>query len=500
MENIINALSTIEKAIIPHLNKKIDEIIELSGLDKTTVLRAMMFLENKDLLKTKQEETRTIVLGINGILYKRNHLPERRLIQTIEDNQGKNLQEIVGKSNLSENEFRAALGALKERAMIEIKDGKIRISAKKEEIIKKMPEEILLEKIPMSEKDLSFEERAMIKKLLARKDIIEIKSEKIISFELTELGKKIAGKNIENDLIEEVTSKMIKEGVGSKKFKKYDLSVRVPEINGGSIFYINQAIEYAKKIWTDMGFKEMSGSMTETSFWNFDSLFTPQDHPAREMQDTFFIKGVSGKLPEKSLVEKVKRTHEVGIDGSRGWKYDWSEEEAKKVLLRTHTTCLSARTIAEIKKDNLPAKFFAIGKVFRNETLDWSHLFDFYQTEGIVIDKDLNFVQLLGYLKEFYKKMGFEKIRFRPSYFPYTEPSVEIEIFHPERQKWFELGGAGIFRPEVTETLIGKDFRILAWGQGFERIIIDYYKIKDLREMYSNDIKKLRESKDWMKT
>jgi phenylalanyl-tRNA synthetase alpha chain len=218
------------------------------------------------------------------------------------------------------------------------------------------------------------------------------------------------------------------------------------------------------------------------------------------MQDTFFIKGISGKLPDKEIVSKVKKAHESGIEGSKGWKYSWSEEEAKKVILRTHTTCLSARTIASIKKENLPAKFFSIGKVFRNETLDWSHLFDFYQTEGIVIDKNVNFVQLLGYLKEFYKKMGFEKIRFRPSYFPYTEPSVEIEIFHPGKQKWLELGGAGIFRPEATESLIGKDYKIIAWGQGFERIIIDYYKINDLREMYSNDIKKLRESKNWMKT
>ncbi len=500
MESIINSLSTIERAIIPYLSKNIGKIIELSGLDKTSVLRAIMFLENKGILKTKQEEIQTIVLGINGILYKKNHLPERRLIQTIENNQGKNLQEIAIKSNLSENEFRAALGALKEKALIEIKDGKIRISAKNEEIIKKMPEEILLEKIPFPEKNLNSEERALTKKLLARKNILEIESEKIVSFELTELGREISGKNIENNLIEEVTSNMIKEGVGSKKFRKYDLSVRVPEINGGSIHYVNQAMEYAKKIWTDMGFKEMSGSMTETSFWNFDSLFTPQDHPAREMQDTFFIKGISGKLPEKSLVEKVKKTHETGIEGSKGWKYEWSEEEAKKVVLRTHTTCLSARAIAGIKKENLPAKFFAIGKVFRNETLDWSHLFDFYQTEGIVIDKNVNLVQLLGYLKEFYKKMGFEKIRFRPSYFPYTEPSVEIEIFHPGKQKWLELGGAGIFRPEVTEPLIGKDFRVIAWGQGFERILIDYYKITDLREMYSNDIKKLRESKNWMKT
>jgi len=95
--------------------------------------------------------------------------------------------------------------------------------------------------------------------------------------------------------------------------------------------------------------------------------------------------------------------------------------------------------------------------------------------------------------------MGFEKIRIRPGYFPYTEPSLEIDVFHPERQVWLELGGAGIFRPEVTAPLLGKPITVLAWGQGLDRIITDFYKIKDLREMYSNDIKKLRKMKVWLK-
>ena len=168
--------------------------------------------------------------------------------------------------------------------------------------------------------------------------------------------------------------------------------------------------------------------------------------------------------------------------------------------MRTHTTCLSAQTLStlDIKKD-LPAKFFSIGKTFRNETVDWSHGFEFYQTEGIVIDESVSFRDLLGYLKKFYEKMGFEKIRFAPAYFPYTEPSVEILVFHPEKKVWLELGGAGIFRPELTIPLLGKAIPVLAWGQGFDRIITDYYKIKDLREMYSNDLSQLRKIKTFIK-
>ena len=185
---------------------------------------------------------------------------------------------------------------------------------------------------------------------------------------------------------------------------------------------------------------------------------------------------------------------------SKGWQTKWTEDEAKKVLLRTHTTPLSIKTLHEIAKNKeYPAKYFALGKCFRNETVDWSHGFEFNQTEGIVIDENANFRQLLGYLLQFFNKMGYDKVRVRPAYFPYTEPSLEIDIFHPIHKKWVELGGAGIFRPEVTIPIFGKHIPVLAWGPGFDRIIMEFFEIMDLREMYKNDINKLREMKSWRK-
>jgi len=133
-----------------------------------------------------------------------------------------------------------------------------------------------------------------------------------------------------------------------KKFRRYDLTSPVPSINGGKRHFVNQAIDYGRKIWTEMGFKEMTGEMIQSSFWNFDALFTAQDHPVREMQDTFFIDKKS-ELPDKKIKEIVKKAHEQGIGGSKGWNYSWSEEEAK-IVLRTHTTCLSAQTLANLKK------------------------------------------------------------------------------------------------------------------------------------------------------
>ena len=160
---------------------------------------------------------------------------------------------------------------------------------------------------------------------------------------------------------------------------------------------------------------------------------------------------------------------------------------------------LSAQTISKLKEKDLPAKFFSVGKVFRNEDLDWKHLFEFYQVEGIVIDPNANLQHLKGYLTQFYKKMGYEKIRMRPAHFPYTEPSLEIDVFHPIKKEWVELGGAGIFRPEVVKPLLGFDCPVLAWGQGMGRIISEYWEIVDIRDLYKNDLKQLREMKKWLK-
>jgi len=501
MEDIINSLSPIEREIIPHLNLSISQIIKKSGLDKTSVLRALSFLENKDLVKLHSEKKTIVDLGINGIQYKKTGLPERKLLSLLEEKTHVTLGEAKNLSKLSDNEFKVSLGVLKNKALITLSNGKISLKASKEELVKKFPEEKLLEILPIEKDKLSPEEQLAFNNLKNRKDIIEISEEKITTFKLTEKGKQIAGKEIKSDLLEEVTSEVIKLGIKGKKFRTYDIKSHVPQIFGGKKHFVNQSIEYAKKIWTDLGFKEMTGSLAQTSFWNFDALFTAQDHPVRDMHDTYFIKNIKGKLPKNNaLVNKVKQAHESGIGNSKGWQYQWSEEEAKKVVLRTHTTCLSAQTLANLDpKKDIPAKFFSVGKCFRNETVDWSHGFEFNQTDGIVIDKEANFRHLLGYLKEFFEKMGFQKVRFTPAYFPYTEPSVEISAYHPEKKIWLELGGAGIFRPEVVIPLIGEDIPVLAWGPGFDRIVMDFYKIKDLREMYSNDIKQLRERRIWTK-
>ena len=499
-EKLKDSLSPIERKVLPHIKEPFEKIVKNSGLDEVSALRALEFLQNKGFLKLNIEKKEFIDLDTNGIHYKKNNLPERRLLASLEHAKMPTLEEAKQHSKLSENEFKAALGVLKKKALINLINGKISISASKEEIIKKSLEERFIEALPLEKSSLTDEQKYAFENLKQRKDIIQIEEKRIIAIIPTQLGEKLSSTRFDSDLIEEVTPDVIKAWNKNKKFRRYDIKAHVPHIYGGKKHFVNQSIEYAKKVWTDLGFKEMSSTLTQTGFWNFDELFTAQDHPVREMQDTFFIKDIEGKLPSKEIVDNVKKAHESGIERSRGWQYQWKEKEARKVLLRTHTTCLSAQTLASLRSSkDKTGKFFSVGKCFRNETLDWSHGFEFNQTEGIVIDKNANFCNLLGYLKEFFTKMGFSEIKFVPSYFPYTEPSVEIYGFHKGKNTWIEIGGAGMFRPEVVIPLLGEYIPVLAWGPGFDRVIMDYYEIKDLREMYENDLRKLREKRMWIK-
>lgn len=500
-KEIIESLSPIERKLIPLLSTQEIDIDKLVNhqMDRTTIVRAVGFLSNKGLISQTQKEIKIIDLGTFGVLYLRNGLPERKLLNVIVEKKDLQIKNIKSETKLNDNEIKVAIGSLRKKNLVEVKNGILTLNVAPGVIVNKTDEELFLETLPRDYNSLDEDELKTYDTLLNRKDIVTLNERKEILVKLTSLGEKISLQNIKEELLEQVTPKLLKSNVwNTKKFRRYDLSLPVPRIYGGKRHFVNQATDYAKRIWLDMGFKEMTGNMITTGFYNFDALFTAQDHPVREMQDTFFIKDIVGKLPEKSIVNAVKKAHEGQCDGSKGWCSNWREEDAKKVLLRTHTTPWSIKKLQEIANTKeFPAKYFALDKCFRNETIDWSHGFEFNQTEGIVVDENANFRQLLGYLIQFFKKMGYNNIRIRPAYFPYTEPSIEMDFFHPVHKKWMELGGAGMFRPEVVIPIFGKYIPVLAWGPGFDRIITQFFEINDLREMYKNDITKLRDIKLW---
>jgi phenylalanyl-tRNA synthetase alpha chain len=235
---------------------------------------------------------------------------------------------------------------------------------------------------------------------------------------------------------------------------------------------------------------------------NFDALYTPQDHPARELQDTFFLeRPAEADISEYGdKVDRIKQTHENGWEtGSTGWNYDWEEVEAAKNVLRTHTTAVSAQRLHEIdiNEEELPKKFFILGRNFRNETVDRYHLAEFYQTDGIVVGEDLSFKNLKAYINKFFEKMGYDEFRLIPTYYPYTEMSVEVQVYDDDDDEWVGLGGAGMFRPEVVKPLLGFEATVLAWGLGIPRIAMKAAEIEDIRELYRNDLELLEEKPSW---
>jgi len=508
LKKLINSLSKLERVVLPYLDKysTVQSLINVTDLKDVEVTRALQWLENKKLVSSQEKISTIIDIDLNGKKYAEEGLPEKRLL--LELRKGSlTLKQCSEKADLSKEELNICIGVLKKNAAIFItkeKDLVIKMMDQGKRILERgfLEEKLLHKKFPINLVDLSPEERYAYDNLKSRKRIIQTIVKKDKSYTLTEIGKKLITENIKSDFIDSLTPAIIKEKAWkNKEFRRYDVSINVPHIYGGRRHFTREANQYIKRVWLDLGFKEMKGPIVNTSFWNFDSLFTAQDHPVRDMQDTFYIKKPRlGKLPDKKLVMNVKKTHESGgSTGSKGWQYHWSEEEAMKNVLRTHTTVLSAKTIAQLKKEDLPAKFFSVGPCFRNETLDWKHLAEFYQVEGIVIDPNANFRNHIAYLRAFFKKLGFENARFRPAYFPYTEMSLEIEVYHPIHKQWIEIGGSGIFRPEVVEPLLGEPIPVLAWGLGIPRIIIDYYQIADLRELNKNDLKQLREIKSWVK-
>jgi phenylalanyl-tRNA synthetase alpha chain len=292
-------------------------------------------------------------------------------------------------------------------------------------------------------------------------------------------------KTDEDQVERQLTSLLITSGKWKDvKFSPLDVVAPVSLKYPGRKHPLTNLIDEVKEIFVGLGFTEIDGPMIQPSFWNFDVLFTPQDHPAREMQDTFYISDVKQTVfAEPGQIKKISRIHK------KGWKYKWNIEDARKTVLRTHTTPVTIKYLADNKPKS--ARIFSIGRVFRNEKVSYKHLSEFNQVEGILTDKHVTLRDLMGLQKEFYGMLGISKIKFWPTFFPYTEPSLQSVIYNDALDKWVEMGGMGILRPEVTEPL-GIKTPVLAWGVGLERIAMLRFDLNDVRALYDNKLSWLR--------
>ncbi|KAL8950729.1 MAG: hypothetical protein Q9222_003248 [Ikaeria aurantiellina] len=344
-----------------------------------------------------------------------------------------------------------------------------------------------------------------------------ITMQKVISFEVKK-GPKFAAEFVKEET--DLTADMLATGAWkSVKLKPYNFKAMGAPAQSGALHPLNKVRHEFRQIFFEMGFEEMpTNRYVETGFWNFDALFVPQQHPARDLQDTFYISDPPqadrprADPPEKTerlangktsisaeqkssqqdyeqYWDSIKEVHQNGKYGSIGYRYPFKDEEALKLVLRTHTTAVSTYMLHKLAADPRPARYFSIDRVFRNETVDATHLAEFHQVEGVIADFGLALGGLIGFMEVFFGKMGIHGLRFKPAYNPYTEPSLEIFGYHEGLNKWVEIGNSGMFRSEMLEPMgLPKDMRVYGWGLSLERPTMIKYGVKNIRELLGHKV------------
>jgi phenylalanyl-tRNA synthetase alpha chain len=350
--------------------------------------------------------------------------------------------------------------------------------------------------------------------------------------------------------VTDLTADMLASGEWkTANFKPYNFNALGAPQNAGALHPLNKVRSEFRSIFFNQGFVEMPTSRyVESGFWNFDSLYVPQSHPARDLQDTFYVSDPPAAdkpradpdfeatmeemeagtrrlfaAPSNSNAEpsstpsspsqrkksvantpsppssdgrdynaywsSIARVHESGDFGSIGYRYPWSEKESLRLCLRTHTTAVSTWVLHRLALDPRPARYFSIDRVFRNEAVDNTHLAEFNQIEGVIADFGLTLGGLMRFLEDFYARLGISNLRFKPAYNPYTEPSMEIFGYHDGLAKWVEIGNSGMFRPEMLEPMgLPKDLRVYGFGLSLERPTMIKYGVSNIRSLLGHKV------------
>ena len=481
------AFHPIERSILKALSNneyvQVDSLVASTGLSIDRIRRGVEWLKFKNLVSINESATPRVYLASEGLAAVKNGLPERRLVNAVKE--GKvTIAEVLASGSIKNEEVNAAIAIARRNHWIQLIEGKMALTVLTE---KQSPEESFLAKLKsgMEVTKLTGEEKGILEQLKKRPNYIEIKEEKEHRISLTDAGRELISILKEDQGERRLTTELITSGRWREtKFSALDVEAAAPVVYPGRRHPLIDIVEEVKEIFIGFGFSEIEGPLVQSCFWNFDALFTPQDHPAREMQDTFYISDQRQTISaSKDQIAKVSRVHK------QRWNSNWDIKDAERLVLRTHTTPVTLQHLARVKSDI--GRFFSVGRVFRNEKMSYKHLVEFHQVEGVATGQEASLRELMGLQKEFYARMGITHIKFWPTFFPYTEPSLQSMVYNEKLEKWVELFGMGIFRPEVTKPL-GIKNPVLAWGGGLERIAMLRFGLDDVRELYGNKLAWLR--------
>ena len=466
-----------------------EEVIRTSGLSAEQVRGSLQRLRSKHLAVVQEEHERTPHLTPRGAAAVAHGLPERRLLEAI-DRRGAVAPAELASEGLDDTERTAAIGILRRRGLLE--DGiPLRLRARAAAAHVGEEEERALRAIEAGTSPPD----APVIDALERRGLVrrEPRSRKRWAASEEGLRLPLAAAGVE-PLGALTPSLLASGGWNGRPFRPYDIRAGVPFTTGARRNRYLDWLGRFEEALIGLGFEEASGPLLETEFWNNDVLFMPQDHPARSIHDALAVEGVVGQLPPPLLLARVAAAHEgrplpgEAVPLGPGWGGTYDPRVARRPILRSQTTAVSARFLARAPRP--PFRMYSIDRNFRRENVDAQHHLEFWQSEGIVGAPGMNVRHLVGLFRELADAIGIRELKIRPSYFPFTEPSIEGYVHHP-RLGWMEVFPGGLFRPEVLRPL-GIDVPVLAWGVGVTRLAMVALGCNDIRELFADDLDELR--------
>jgi phenylalanyl-tRNA synthetase alpha chain len=466
-----------------------EEVVRASGLPADQVRGSLQRLRSKRLVVVQEEHERSVHLTPRGTTAVSLGLPERRLVEALV-RKGPLDPSSLATEGLDDAESTAAIGILRRRGLLEegvplrVRAGapSARVGVEEEHALQQVAGGRLPAEVAVVE---SLERRGLVRtERRSRKRWAP--SAEGRSLELVPEGVEPLGA---------LSSSLLTSGAwAGRPFRPYDVRASVPFVTGARPNPYLAWLGRFEEVLLGLGFEEAEGPLLETEFWNNDVLFMPQDHPARSIHDALAVQGVGGQLPPPELLARVAAAHEGRpLPGeaeplSPGWGGTYDLTVARRPVLRSQTTAVSARFLA--RRPVPPFRMYSIDRNFRRESVDAQHHLEFWQAEGIVGAPGMNVRHLIGLFRELAEGIGIRELKIRPSYFPFTEPSIEGYVRHP-RLGWIEVFPGGLFRPEVLRPL-GVDVPVLAWGVGVTRLAMVALGCNDIRELFADDLDELR--------
>lgn len=476
-------IAVLEKLIEINRVIEISELARVSGFTEQSISSILELLKSKGIIEVQEHVVTIGKTTEEGMSYL-DGLPEEKVVRLVQEKGGE----------VSIDEVKAQLGEAIASIGISwaIKRGWVRIDRGFVKVVNYKPLNEHRGKLEMfslwREVGRDIESNAVFQELVKRK-LIEIRVVKRRYIKLSipvEEARKLAS---QKSVVSRLTHELIATGSWRNyELKPFNLEASPPIVYPGKKHFFKEFVELIRDVMEGLGFEEVYDDYVIPELWNFDILFQAQDHPSRDIHDILIVEGYADLSPFSDVTERVRKVHESGgYCGSVGWRYRWSYEKASKLMLRSHTTAVTARHLIGREP---PARLYTIARVFRRDNPDPRHSPEFTNFDGVVMEKGFTFRKLLGLLSQILKAIGIEKFKFKPAYFPFTEPSVEGYGYVPG-YGWIEVFGAGMFRPEVLE-ILGVSTPAGAWGMGVERLAMVVYGINDIRLLFSKDVELIR--------